>query len=302
MSFSAGVKGEILREFPQNHCCALAEAYGILLFCNRFSGDEIRIVTENREFAAFLPKLFSKAFGFSFDMMQEPVNGGKVIYSIFEPEKLDYILDCCGLAADEILSISLNLPVIEEDCCKAAFFRGAFLAGGSVTDPAKGYHLELATTHNGVSGPCYLSFYEVMGFYPKTTSRSGNSVLYLKQSEQIADFLTYLGASLSAMSIMEARLEKEMNNKINRRVNCDDHNISKVVDAAQEQLAAIRILEEQGRVDALPQKLQQALEARKANPESSLTELAAMMVPPITKPSMNHRLKKLVELAKEKKE
>ena len=101
------------------------------------------------------------------------------------------------------------------------------------------------------------------------------------------------------MGIMEARLEKELNNKVNRRCNCDEANTSKVVEAAQEQLAVIRQLREQGKFDRLPGKLQQAAKAREANPSASLTELAAMMEPPITKPAMNHRLKKLLEAAKE---
>ena len=124
-------------------------------------------------------------------------------------------------------------------------------------------------------------------------------VLYLKNSDLIADFLAFLGASVAAMGIMEARLEKELNNKVNRRCNCDDANTSKVVEAAQEQMAAIRILKERGMLDKLPAKLKQAALARDAHPSSSLSELAAMMDPPVTKPAMNHRMKKLMELAKE---
>ena len=141
--------------------------------------------------------------------------------------------------------------------------------------------------------------HESMGFYPKMAQRSGGQVLYLKQSDLITDFLTFLGAPVSAMGIMEAKLEKELNNKVNRRCNCDDANTSKVVEAAQEQLSAIRILKERSVLDKLPQKLQQAAAAREANPESALSELAGMMDPPITKPAMNHRLKKLVQMAKE---
>ncbi|MBO5954278.1 MAG: DNA-binding protein WhiA, partial [Oscillospiraceae bacterium] len=122
---------------------------------------------------------------------------------------------------------------------------------------------------------------------------------YLKQSDLISDILTYLGAPIAAMGIMEAKLEKELNNKVNRRCNCDEANTSKVVEAAQEQLAAIRTLREQGKLEHLPQKLFQAAVAREENPAASLTELAAMMEPPITKPAMNHRLKKLMMAAKE---
>jgi len=129
--------------------------------------------------------------------------------------------------------------------------------------------------------------------------RGGGQVLYLKQSEQISDFLTYLGASVAAMGIMETRLEKELNNKVNRRCNCDDANISKVVEAAQEQLSAIRILKDASVLEKLPEKIRQAAIARENNPSASLSELAAMMEPPITKPAMNNRMKKMVQLAKE---
>ena len=141
--------------------------------------------------------------------------------------------------------------------------------------------------------------HEVMSFYPKTAQRSGGQVLYFKQSDLISDLLTFLGAPIASMGIIEAKLEKELNNKVNRRCNCDDANTSKVVEAAQEQLAAIRKLREQGRLEHLPVKLLQAAIAREENPEASLTELAAMMDPPITKPAMNHRLKKLVAMSQE---
>ena len=180
-----------------------------------------------------------------------------------------------------------------------AFLRGAFLAGGSVTDPAKGYHMEVTTTHKSVAREMDSLIRETLEFQPKTAQRNGGQVLYIKQSELISDLLTYLGAPVAAMGIMEARLEKELNNKVNRRCNCDDANTSKVVEAAQEQLNAIRILRECGMISKLPIKLQQAVEAREKNPEASLTELAGMMVPSITKPAMNHRLKKIVEIAKE---
>ena len=101
------------------------------------------------------------------------------------------------------------------------------------------------------------------------------------------------------MGIIEAKLEKELNNKDNRRCNCDEANTSKMVEAAQEQLSANRLLRSQGTLEKLPQKLLQAAQARESNPEASLTELAAMMEPPISKPAMNHRLKKLIQLATE---
>ena len=298
VSFSGTAKGEICRVFPQKHCCAVSECFGILLFCNSFGTDGIRIITESREFAQRLPKLFKKAFALAFDQIPED-DAGKQVFQITDTDKIRLIMHAYGFDILNTLALHVNLPVVEEDCCRSAFLRGAFLAGGSVTDPAKGYHLELTTTHQSVARESMALVQEIVGFAPKSARRGGTQVLYLKQSEQISDFLTFLGAPISAMGIMEARLEKELNNKVNRRCNCDDANLSKVVDAAQEQLAAIRALRDSGILENLPDKLQKAALAREAHPESSLTELAALMEPPISKPAMSHRLKKLSEIAKE---
>ena len=299
VSFSAMAKAEICRAFPPKRCCALAQCFGILLFCNSFGADGIRIITESREFSQTLPKLFKKAFSVNFDMIPEAETSGKLVFQITQKEKIAQIMAAYGFNPVDTLALNVNLAVVEDECCKASFLRGAFLSGGSVTDPTKGYHIELTTTHNAVARQTYALMEEILAFYPKTAVRSGAQVLYLKQSEQISDLLTYLGAPVAAMGIMEARLEKELNNKVNRRCNCDDANTSKVVEAAQEQITAIRILRERGVLENLPGKLKQAAIARENHPEASLTELAAMMEPPITKPAMNHRLKKLVELSKE---
>lgn len=300
ISFSGSTKAEICRSFPQKRCCALAQCFGILLFCNNFSSDSIRIITESKEFAHILPKLFKKAFGISFDVIPEPEQTGKQVFQITQFQKLAAIMHAYGFDMEGTVSLHINLAAIEDECCKTAFLRGAFLAGGSVTDPGKGYHLELATTHQSVAKEAFTLIQDAMDFNPKLAQRGGGMVLYLKNSEMISDFLTFLGAPISAMGIMEARLEKELNNKVNRRCNCDEANTSKVVEAAQEQLTAIRLLRKKGLIESLPAKLLQAAIAREEHPESSLTELASMMTPPITKPAMNHRLKKLIQMAKEK--
>lgn len=299
ISFSATAKAEMCRNVPNKFCCALAECFGILLFCNSFTPESVKIITESREFAYILPRLFDKAFGVDFDSFPSLEAPGKLVFQIYDPEKIELIMDSFGFDTRDTLALHINLPVVEEECCKQAFLRGAFLSGGSVTDPIKGYHLEVTTTHTAVAKEAYLLMGEVLQFYPKITHRGGNQILYIKQSDQISDCLTYFGAPVAAMGIMEARLEKELTNKVNRRCNCDEANTSKVVEAAQEQLAAIRMLREKGVLERLPGKILEAAIAREENPESSLTELAAMMDPPISKPAMNHRLKKLLEMAKE---
>ena len=298
-SFSGNAKAEICRSIPQKHCCALAQCFGILLFCNSFTNNAIRIITESKELAQLLPQLFKRAFGFAFDVVPEKDASGKLAFIISDQKKIEKIMCAYGFDPTGTLSLHINLAMVEDDCCKAAFFKGAVLAGGSVTDPDKSYHLELVTTHHSVAREGSALLEEVLRFYPKTAQRGGGLVLYLKNSEQISDCLTFFGAPVAAMSIMETRLEKELNNKVNRRCNCDEANTSKVVEAAQEQLAAIRVLRERGILETMAPKLQQAAIAREENPESNLTELASLMDPPISKPAMNHRLKRLVIMAKE---
>ncbi len=299
LSFSAGAKAEICRDFPSKRCCAVAQAFGVLLYGNTFTSDTVRIVTESRDFAMLLPKLFRKAFALEFDEFPSVAAPGKLVFQITDPEKLHEIFATYGFEPEKMVSLHVNLSVLEEECCRMSFLKGAFLAGGSVTDPVKGYHLELATAHQAVARETYALMEETLGFYPKMAGRGGSQVLYLKQSDLISDCLTFLGAPVAAMGIMEAKLEKELKNKVNRRCNCDEANTSKVVDAAQEQINAIKIIRQRNLMDQLPVKLQQAALAREQNPVSSLTELAAMMEPPITKPAMNHRLKKLMMIAKE---
>ena len=240
MSFSSNVKAELCRQPLHKTCCAVAEAYGVLLFCNTFSSSAIRIVTESREFSARLPKLFRKAFAVEFDQAPDS-DRGKQVFVIEDRQKLRAIYAAFGLDADTTVTLHVNLSVLEEECCRIAFLRGTFLAGGSVTDPEKRYHLELATSHLCVSREVYSLMLEQQ-FFIKDTLRAGNYILYFKQSDYIEDFLTAIGAPVCAMHIMEAKVEKDMRNEINRRVNCDTANMTKVVDAAQEQLAAIRKL------------------------------------------------------------
>ena len=196
-SFSSAAKAEVCRILPQKHCCALAECFGVLLFANNFSADGIKIITESRDFAYILPKLFKKAFDLSFDSYPSLASPGKLVFQIWDSDKIETIMEAFGFDAQDTLALHVNLPVVEEDCCKASFLRGAFLAGGSVTDPGKGYHMELATTHQSVARETDSLMREVMGFSPKMASRSGGQVLYLKHSELISDFLTFLGAPVA---------------------------------------------------------------------------------------------------------
>lgn len=297
MSFCTQVKQELCKLPPSRSCCAVAESYGVLLFCNTFSPRAVRIVTESRDFAQRLPRLFQKAFGLTFDQMPES-DQGKQIFTVDDIRKIRHIYDVFGLEAATNVALQVNLGILEEDCCRAAFLRGAFMAGGSVTDPEKRYHLELATSHLRVSREVR-TLMDEMGFAPKCIDRAGSHVLYFKQSDLIEDFLTTLGAPVCAMGVMEAKVEKDLRNGVNRRVNCETANLGKAVDAAQEQLAAIRRLEERGLFQDLPDKLRQTAQLRRENPEATLLELAQSMDPPVSKSAINHRMRKLIELSRQ---
>jgi len=298
MSFSSDAKSELCQQRPDKKCCSIAESYGVLLYCNTFSAQEIRIITASESFSARLPRLFKRAFGLQFDILPPESASGKRSFVINKKEKLDRIYSTYGADADETLSHHLNFGIIEEPCCRASFVRGAFFAGGSVTDPEKRFHLELATPHHNVSREVYSLLLE-LGFSPKESQRGGNSLLYFKQADAIADFFTSISAPSTAMSILTAKVEKEMRNTITRQINCDSANADKVVAAAQEQLEAIRRIVREYGLDVLPEPLKDAALLRIANPEASLSELAQLSYPPVTKSCLSHRLKKIMSFVPE---
>lgn len=294
MSFAAEVKNELCRIPLTRKCCAQAEAYGILLYCNTFTPHEIRIITESDSLAQRLPVLFKKAFHVTFDRL--PEGEGKHVFRIEDPEKLAVIQNSFG-GDDLALALHINYGVLEENCCRISFLRGAFLAGGSVTDPQKGYHLEMSTSHQSVSREMVALMRE-LELEPKDAPRKGNAVIYFKQSNRIEDFLTSIGAPISAMEVMNAKLEKDLRGSVNRRVNCDAANLDKAVEAAMLQVEAIHVLEVNGQLQQLPDKLREAARLRLEHPEDTLLQLAGRCDPPITKSALNHRLRKLVELGK----
>jgi len=299
MSFSSEAKAELCSARPDKKCCAVAECYGVLMYCNTFSPSQIRIITASDAFAARLPKLFKRAFNIGFDLVPGEVSpGAKRSFYIKDAKKIAQIMDAFGADADKHLSHHVNFGVLEDECCRTAFIRGAFLAGGSVTDPEKRYHLELATPHQSVSREVYSLLLD-MELSPKETSRSGNSLLYFKQADMIADFFTSLGASITAMGVMTAKVEKEMRNTITRQLNCDSANTDKTVAAAQEQLRAIKYIVREFGLDALPEPLKDAALLRITNPEASLADLAQLSMPPVTKSCLSHRFKKIMSYVPE---
>jgi len=297
MSFSSDTKIELCKVIDKP-CCAVAEVYGILSYCNTFSNKLIRIITESQALAARLPRLMRRAMGISFDTApSEGTFEGKLTFTINEPEKIRKIFSAYGYDGERVLAHHINLSVLEDECCRVSFIRGAFLAGGSVTDPEKRYHLELVTDHYNVSHETYSLLLD-MGFSPKDISRSGNYIIYFKQSEAIEDFLTTIGAPIAAMEVMSAKVEKDVRNTVNRRVNCEAANVGKTAFASLDQTRAIERLKKSGVMNGLPDRLRETARLRMENPEISLSELACLHNPPVGKSCLNHRLRKLIEMAK----
>lgn len=293
MSFSSEIKSELCALPFGDRALALAECYGVLLYCHTFTPRELRIVTASADFAQRLPKSFKKAFGVSLPEPKETGRGRQVFHTE-EAAVLAPILDAIGLDPGRSVSHHINLGVLEEPGATVAFLRGAFLAGGSVTDPGKGFHMELATAHYSVSREAEAILTD-LGYPPNSSKRSGSYMLYYKRAEAIADVLTLLGADTSSLRVVEAQVERSMNNKVNRQINCDSANADKVVAAAQEQLDAILRIQSEYGLAVLPEKLQDAALLRIANPEASLADLAKLSYPAVSKSTLSYRLKKILE-------
>ena len=294
MSFSSSVREELCKVPISRTCCARSEAYGALLFGHVFTHREIRLMTSNAAFAARLPKLFGKAFNLAFDDISiGEKNSGKTFLSLTDPAKIATIFSAFGYEAGSTLVHHVNLSVLESDCCRVSFIRGAFLSGGSVASPSGRCHLELVTDHRSVSRETYSLLLE-MGFEPRDIQRGGRSVIYFKRSDAVEDLLTTMGADKSAMQLMAAKIEKELRNDVNRRVNCDSANADRIVSAAQAQLEQIRKLDRVIGIGNLPPDLQEVAMLRIANPEASLSDMAQLSESHMSKASVNYRLRKLM--------
>lgn len=206
------------------------------------------------------------------------------------------ILQRAGVVDENFASLNQVPGAIKRVCCRRAYFRALFLAAGSVSNPDKGYHLEL-TVASGEFAESIKSSLVEMGIKAGVAKRKNSFMVYLKDGEAIASFLAFIGAHSAILAYESSRVLKSVRNSVNRAVNCETANLQKTVDAAQRQISCIRFLAENGVLKKLPAQLRQAAEARLANPEASIKELAELMSPAVAKSGMSHRLKKLCELA-----
>lgn len=273
MSFSSQVKTELYEHISSSRHCRLAEL-GALVTLQSGDGDKVK--SNDKENKKKIDKL---ARLLNIDIRSEEA-----------AKALKLVSEGSSIYADHML--------VERSCCKQAFMRGAFLACGSLTDPNKGYHLELVC-ENEQGAELIMYIMGELQLSPKRVTRKKYEVVYLKDGSMIVDFLNIIGAHNALMDMENVRILKDMRNSVNRRVNCETANINKTVSAAVKQIEDIRYIEEKKGLKYLPEGLRKVAELRIDEPEMSLREIGEMLNPPVGKSGVNHRLRKISEIANE---
>ena len=301
MSFSGKVKEELGGHVSRARHCQIAELAAPFSCCGHVvlgeDSDEERnfsakFVTENLTVAKKYSILVRKAFHFHMEMS---VRGHQYFVYILEPEDVLTFFQALKLTEGKTLVHEL---VIQRSCCKRAFLRGLFLACGSVTDPGRGYHLEMALSTMGKAREV-TRILEHFGIEAKIVERKKNYIVYLKEGARIVEFLNVIEAHVALMEFENVRILKEMRNSINRQVNCETANIKKTVSAAARQIEDIQYIKDTSGFGTLPKGLAEIANLRLEHAEVSLKELGEMLVPPIGKSGVNHRLRKLSEIAED---
>ncbi len=306
MSFASDVKNELCSQWDRTtaDCCLKAQLYGLLLLGRSFSLQAVQLATEHAAVRAVFEQTLAQKAGLLVEASRglQRKGGGHVSCTLSLPDAAERkrLLAWFGHTGSEV-NLRINRANLENECCVASFLRGAFLACGTVTDPRRDYHLELYVPHMKLAGDLHALLAEAPGLLldPGITKRKGAYIIYLKDSERIADMLAYIGAPGAAMELMQAKMVKEVRNYVNRTTNFETANISKTAAAAARQLQAIQLLDEKIGLAALPEDLREIAALRRDSPELSLRELGEALSEPLSRSGVNHRLKRLVELARQ---
>ena len=298
MSFCSEAKKEIAAEMPDKLCCRTAQIYGMLECARAFSSDEIVLHTEQEEIADAYDRLVSRICSVPRPLRTSLHRHTTLWQSeIADPALRRTVLQHFGHSEHESI-MRLNRDNLDFDACARAYLRGAFLVCGGVTDPERDYHLEFSLPRYHLSRDLLALFREV-NFPAKLVKRAGSYVVYIKGSEAIEDCLTFLGATRAALEMMGVKMVKSIRNDTNRRINCESANIDKTVQAAGNQLDAVRKIQETCGLSALPEDLQTIAALRWENPELSLRDLGAMMDPPLSRSGVHHRLQRIIRFAED---
>lgn len=292
MSFSSDVKSELSKTENLSSCCLHAQVYGLVLFAH-FSRYNLSITTENTD-------VFDLYISYLKDYCKtQPVinnlSGKKLTAYLKTDAEKETVFEKFGHSLKEP-TLRINRSNITEECCATAFLRGVFLACGTVTSPERGYHLEFVVPYKRLCTDL-MKFMDELNLNPKYIVRKGNHIIYFKDSESIEDILALIGAQDASLMLMGIKIEKDVKNTVNRRLNFEISNINKTVDAAKLQVQAIQRIEQTKGISSLPENLQKIAKLRLENPEASLRDLEQLMDEPISRSGINHRLSKLINIA-----
>ncbi len=302
MSFSSEVKKEICTTEVHERELLKAELYGMLLFGKIFSSDKIVFTTEStyasKRISMLLQHLYMPIIEKQTALRTRATDNHLHKIIVVDADECRRIFEDFGHLKTQI-TLRVNRANVYSEELSAAFVRGVFLSCGSVSDPMKSYHAEFSVPHKNLSVDLCKILSEITEceFTPKTVVRNGNYVVYFKGSEQICDLLAYIGAPLSAMEIMGTKAVKQVRNNVNRRINSEVANITKIASAAAKQLDAIEYIKKTTGLEALPEDLREIAYLRLENPEMSLRDLGQNLVPPISRSGANHRMQRLIEYA-----
>ena len=304
MSFSLDLKKELITRSDTAVHCKMAELAGIISINARFIdiesegnvGEAVSIRADSQELADKISRLLYNVLDrqFTFESVYvEQKHGFRIIISDKEVEEL--LKSRIKLMRNDCYA-EPGPMVIQQTCCKKAFLRGAFLAGGSISSPEKAYQIEIACTTEG-NADRILSILKALHLEARSIQRKNRYIVYIKDGDTISDFLGVTGGMNSMMEFENIRILKDIRNSINREVNCDTANINKVVNAAAKQIDDINLIIEKRGLDSLPEQLRAVAELRLLHPHLSLTELGEKLDRPLGKSGVNHRLARINEIA-----
>lgn len=287
MSFSSEQKENIISHQYRTSCCRKALLAGILFSKAMLSDGALTISFEKRGNAEFAAKLVREFYGAAIDISYSEIGGRRVVLSFESDSAAEYILN--------IIDAS-NLFVKKCEGCLSAFLKGIYLASGRSSDPKIQYSLEFSSGERSV---LLRDFLCGLGLPAKISEKKNGTVVYFKDGASIEDFFAYAGMNKAMFTLIDAKAEGELRRNAMRVANCETNNIEKTVNAARKQLTVIAELEKANLITSLPEELAETARLRQRYPDLSLAQLSQIAVPPISKPGLSHRLKKLVEIGEQ---
>lgn len=311
MSFSAATKNELSRIILEKDCCPMAELAALVRMNGtiKISGSKnvnLKFTTENAAIARRIFGLLKDIYKRDIEVMvrrnkQLKKNNNYLVYINNKDISKKVLRDVGFITKDNSLfhpNYKIPKNLIKKRCCKRSYIRGAFLGGGSITNPEKAYHLEFVTgdeEHSIDLRDLINSF----GLNSKIVLRKDYFVVYIKESEQISDLLNIIGAHQSLLKFEDIRVLKDVRNNINRLVNCETANLGKTINASMRQIESIHRIRNTIGFSSLPDNLKEVAELRLEFKDATLKELGSMLDPPVTKSGVNHRLRKIEKIAEE---